>query len=187
MDKAKRKALQASKELLSDSIAEKLISKIVVVEGKLCLRGQKDNPIEMLAMGPQGPPGKNGRDGVDGRNGVDGTPGAPGRRGPKGDKGERGDTGPQGPPGKDGRDAEILDAEWQGTSLRIKTRRGWTPFVDLQGPAGVTGPAGPRGPAGVGKTGPAGKDGILRGEVLSIISKIDSLDARIKALENDNN
>ena len=54
MQKSKRKEVLTPAQELSESLATKLISKIVVVKGRLCLRGQESNPIAMLARGEPG-------------------------------------------------------------------------------------------------------------------------------------
>lgn len=185
-DKSK-KNVTATQEL-SLALAEKLISKIVVIKGKPCLRGQEDSPIEMLAEGPCGPKPVLGvdypapKDGVtpvkgrDYRDGID----AVGKRGLRGEKGKTPKVGIDFQQPKNGRPGEpgkciFPEMKWQGTKLVV----GDLPPVDLQGLPGV-GLKGEsvKGEPGVGKTGKAGDPGIMPEEVLSILSRLEALEAK---------
>ena len=94
-----------------------------------------------------------GKDGKDGKNAQDPTAEQiqlavdlwfeMNRESVRGEKGDKGDKGDPGKNGKDGKDGQTPEHEWRGTSIRFRRASGiWGPWVDLQGPPGVSGGGG---------------------------------------------
>lgn len=119
-------------------------------------RDKNDGLAFGLISGPEGPEGKQGpagERGPCGQRGETGLPGERGERGPQGLKGERGEKGPQG-------------------------ERGDTGLSGLPGSKGERGERGEQGEPGpqgdrcdIGPQGPAGKDGLGRDEIKTLVSE----------------
>ncbi len=178
MEKSKRKVQATEQEVLTDKIAEQLVSKIIIVGGKWCLRGQEDSPIEIMAKGDTGATGVQGEHGEQGYAGKDGV-GSPGRQGTAGKNG----LSVTGRAGKDGADGKCVypEIKWDGTKLCI----GDLPPIDLSGAVGKDGAAGLAGQAGKtgqGIPGEQGTPGIIPSEVLAMVNEIQDLRTAVNNL-----
>ena len=106
------------KEELTELLAAKIVSRIIVKQGGLFLAGEGGGKLSILAQGDEGREGragKDGRDGVNGKNGIDGIDGKDGRNGKKPvngvdynvKDGVNGRDGKDGESGKDGVDGKF--------------------------------------------------------------------------------
>lgn len=182
---------------LSEALAAKLISRIIVKQGSLHLAGLDGGRLKMIAKGDKGDPPvlgvdypapKNGKDGYTPKKDVDYRDGRDGKDGYTPTKGKDYF---DGRPGRDGLNGEsVIEYEWSDDfKVRFKLSDGswgkWSPPL-----RGVQGEA-LRGPAGaVGKTGACGKNGkdaaepaILPAELIAMVSDIADLKQRIAKIE----
>jgi len=60
MDKQKQRLKKTAAEVFSEEMATKLLSRIIVKAGGLCLAGEGGGPLEVLAQGDAGPKGDKG-------------------------------------------------------------------------------------------------------------------------------
>nr|XP_055059818.1 pulmonary surfactant-associated protein D-like [Misgurnus anguillicaudatus] len=137
-------------------------------------KGEKGDRGFTGPKGDQGQPGPPGFDGSPGITGLMGPRGKPGITGSSGMKGEEGPPGPLGYTGSPGLKGERGPPGFTGSP-------GLTGRPGLDGLHGLKGEQGPRGPPG--KPGAPWQQGHLGGDITSLKSEIQHLNAKIAMIE----